>query len=137
MKRTQLFFALIAGAAVAIGASAPAKAEIEPKYYRQMQDRAPEVATVRVLSVKSGTTRDKHHSGSFTLVNTRVVAEARVESVQKTSTGLKAGDTIRIEYVTTRPEPPMPGPRPIPVLKDGQTYPVFLVGVSKGVYGAA
>lgn len=135
MTRMRLLFVLAAGFAVC--ASTPARAEIEPKYYRIMQERSPEHATVRVLSVKISVSREKHRSGNFTIVSTKVEAQAQVAAVAKTSTGLKAGDSIRIEYVSQRAEPPMAGPRPIPLIKAGETYPAFMVGVSKSVYGAA
>lgn len=135
MKRAHLSLALAAGLALVFAAAA--QAEIEPKYYRQMQDRAPEQATVRVTAVKISVSREKHSSGSFTLVNTKVEAQAQVTAVAKTSTGLKAGDAIRIEYVSQRPEPAMAGPRPIPLLKAGETYPAFMLGVSRGLYGPA
>ncbi len=135
MKRAHLILAL--AAVVGAAASVPARAEIEPKYYRIMQERSPEHATVRVISVRTSVERQKHSSGSFTIVSTKVEAQAQVTAVAKTSTGLKAGDPIRIEYVSQRAEPPMAGPRPIPVVKAGETYPAFMVGVSKGLYGAA
>lgn len=134
MKRAHYLFAL----AAAVGfAALPARAEIEPKYYRIMQDRAPEHATVRVTAVKTSVSRDKATTGNFTIVNTKVEAQAQVTAVAKTATGLKVGDAIRIEYVSQRAEPAMAGPRPIPVVKAGETYPAFMVGVSRGVYGAA
>jgi hypothetical protein len=128
--------ALVVLGAMTLAPIAPSHAEIEPKYYRQMQDRASEQLVIRVLSVRTAVSREKHQSGSFTLVNTRVEAEARVEKVERTGSGLKPGDTIRIQYVSMRPEPAMPGPRPIPVIKAGETHPAFLLGVSKGLYGA-
>ena len=117
--------------------SAPARAEIEPKYYRIMQDRSPEHATVRITAVKTTVSREKATTGNFTIVNTKVEAQAQVTAVAKTSTGLKAGDSIRIEYMSQRAEPAITGPRPIPIVKTGETYPAFMVGVSRGVYGAA
>ena len=126
---------MIAFALVALATAA--RAEIDPKYYREWQERATEALVVRVTSVKSSVASEKHSSGGFTLVHTRVEAEARVEKVERTGTGLKQGDTIRIQYVSTRPEPPMPGPRSIPVLKRGESYPAFLLPVSKGLYAPA
>ena len=135
MTRAHFIFAWAAG--IAVAAAGPARAEIEPKYYRMMQERSPEHATVRVTSVRTSVSREKSTSGNFTIVNTKVEAQAQVTAVAKTSTGLKAGDAIRIEYVSQRAEPAMTGPRPIPIVKAGETYPAYMVGVSKGVYGAA
>lgn len=135
MKPVQLLFAF--GVAAALTFPASVRAEIEPKYYRIMQERAPEHATVRITSVKTSVSRQKATTGNFTIVSTKVEAQAQVTAVAKTSTGLKAGDSIRIEYMSQRAEPAMVGPRPIPIVKSGETYPAFMVGVSKGLYGAA
>jgi hypothetical protein len=82
-------------------------------------------------------TSERDRAGDGMLIRTRVEAEAIVESVTRSASGLKPGDSIRIEYTTMRAEPPIPGPRPIPVLKRGQPYPAFLLGVSKGLYAPA
>jgi len=130
--------AALLGVAAALIAHAPvARAEIEPKYYRQWQERATEALVVRVTNVRSSTSKQKHQSGEFTLVHTRVEAEAQVERVERTGTGLKQGDIIRIQYVSTTADQPVTGPRPIPILKRGESYPAFLLGVSKGVYAPA
>jgi hypothetical protein len=131
MKRALLL------AAALVATTASARAEIDPKYYRQWQERATEALVVRVTAVRTSTSKEKHASGGFTLVHTRVEAEAQVEKVERTGTGLKQGDTIRIQYVSTQPDRPIPGPRPIPVLKRGESYPAFLLAVSKGVYAPA
>ena len=130
-------FAVAAALAMVFAPSSPSLAEIEPKYYREWQLKATEVLTIVPVSVKPVVTSERHRSGDGMLIHTRVEAEALVESVTRTASGLKPGDAIRIEYTTTRAEPPMPGPRPIPVLKRGQHYPAFLLGVSKGLYAPA
>ena len=127
-------FVVAAGLAMVFAPSSPSQAEIEPKYYRQWQDKAPEVLTIRVGAVKPAVTSERHRSGDGMLIHTRVEAEATVEKVERSASGLKPGDTIRIQYLSTRAEPPMAGPRPLPVLKRGEAYPAFLLGVSKGVY---
>jgi len=116
---------------------AAARAEIEPKYYREWQDKASEVLTIRVGAVKPVVTTDRHQGSDALLIQTRVEAEATVEAVERSGSGLKPGDTIRIQYTTTRSEPPMVGPRPLPVLKRGETVPAFLLAVSKGLYAPA
>ena len=131
------FGALALTATVIFAAAIPARAEIDPKYYREWQERATEALVVRVTAVKTSVASEKHSSGSFALVHTRVDASATVEKVERTGTGLKPGDAIRIQYVSTRPSEPMPGPRPVPVLKRGEAYPAFLLAVSKGLYAPA
>jgi hypothetical protein len=129
---------VIAAALVAITmTAAPLLAEIHPKYYREWQDKAPEVVTIRIGAVKPAVTTNRHRDGDTLLIQTRVEAEATVEAVERSASGLKPGDAIRIEYTTTRAEPPMEGPRPLPVLKRGETVPAFLLAVSKGLYAPA
>lgn len=130
-------FTLAAALAMVLATAAPSRAEIEPKYYREWQDKAPEVLTIRIGAVRPAVTSERHRSGDGMLVHTRVEAEAVVETVERSASGLKSGDAIRIQYVTTRAEPPMAGPRPLPVLKRGETYPAFLLAVSKGLYAPA
>ena len=145
MKRTPLLcagrsmgvFAVAAALMMVFAPASPSRAEIEPKYYREWQLKATEMLTIVPVSVRPSVTSARNRSGDGMLVHTRVEAEAIVESVTRTASGLKPGDAIRIEYTSTRAEPPMPGPRPIPVLKRGQSYPAFLFGVSKGVYAPA
>jgi len=130
-------FVLAAALAMIFAPASTSLAEIEPKYYREWQAKAPEVLTIRVDAVHPVVTSERHRSGDGMLIHTRVEAEAAVEKVERSVSGLKPGDTIRIRYVSTRAEPPMPGPRPIPVLKRGESYPAFLLGVSKGLYAPA
>ncbi len=114
-----------------------ARAEIDPKYYREWQEKAPEALTIRVDEVHPVVTSARDRSGDGMLIHTHVDAAATVERVERSASGLKPGDKIRIQYVTTRADPPMAGPRPIPLLKRGETYPAFLLGVSKGLYAPA
>ncbi|HEY7610997.1 MAG TPA: hypothetical protein VIF14_17350 [Alphaproteobacteria bacterium] len=130
-------FAVAAALGMVFAPSTPSLAEIEPKYYREWQDKAPEVLTIRVGAVKPVMTSERHRSGDGMLIHTRIEAEATVEEVERSASGLKPGDTIRIHYTTTRAEPSMVGPRPLPVLKRGETYPAFLLGVSNGLYAPA
>jgi hypothetical protein len=130
-------FAIAAAAAMILAPSAPTNAEIEPKYYRQWQDRAPEALVIRVTAVRPIVTTQRRPDAENMLIHTRVEAEAVVEKIERTATGLKPGDTIRLQYVSTRSEPPIVGPRPIPVVKRGETYPAFLLPVSQGLYSPA
>src|SRR5918994_1304126 len=107
------FVAIAAALAAIVIAAAPLKAEIEPKYYREWQDKAPEVVTIRVTAVKPAVSTQRHRSGDGLLIHTRVEAEATVETVERSASGLKPGDAIRIHYTTTRAEPEMAGPRPV------------------------
>jgi hypothetical protein len=130
-------FALAAALAMIFAPAMPSQAEIEPKYYRAWQDKAPEALTIRIGAVKPTVTSERHASGNGMLIHTRVDADAIVEKVERSASGLKPGDAVRIQYVTTRAEPPMVGPRPLPVLKRGETAPAFLLAVSQGLYAPA
>jgi hypothetical protein len=129
--------ALVVALALVLAATSPSLAEIEPKYYQAWQRKASEVLTIVPVSVRPVVRSERHRSGDGMLIHTRVEADAIVESVTRSASGLKPGDSIRIEYTSTRAEPPMPGPRPITVLKRGQSYPAFLLGVRKGLYAPA
>lgn len=130
-------FVLAAALGMIFAPSSPTLAEIEPKYYREWQAKAPEVLQIRVDEVHPVVTSERLLTGDDMLIRTRVDAEATVEAVKRSASGLRPGDKIHIRYVSTRAEPPMPGPRPIPVLKPGKSYPAFLLGVSKGLYAPA
>ena len=106
-----------------VGVIASAGAEIDPKYYREWQEKAPEALVIRLVAVKPTVSTERHAPGSGKLTHTRVDAEATVAKVERTATRLKAGDKIRIRYVSTTSDPPMVGPRPLPVLKRGETVP--------------
>lgn len=145
MKSTPLLCAGRSVAAVAVAAAlamvfasaSPTLAEIEPKYYRAWQLKATEILTIVPVSVRPLVRSENRRGGEGILIHTQVEAEAIVQSVTRSASGLKPGDTIRIEYTTTRADPPMAGPRPIPVLKRGQPYPAFLFGVTQGMYAPA
>jgi len=95
-----------------------AYAEIQPKYYKQYQEQAPEYVTIKVISV----------SRDWKIFSSRrtVTVEARVITVQRTRSGLKENDTITIRYIHFTPSRGWVGPRPIPLLEEEKTYPAFL-----------
>ena len=49
-----------------------------------------------------------------------------------TKTGLRAGDVIRINYVQSQHKVPLVGPSEVPILKEGQVYPAYLMKEEKG-----
>lgn len=136
-RSTRLRWIFGAACALLAMASTAARADddIEPKYYRVWQDRAPEALTVKVLSVRTTVTTERHRAGVVT--QTRVEAQAQVERVDRSATGLKPGDALRINYTISRAQPPVEGPRELPLLKGGASTPVFLLAISRGVYGPA
>jgi len=101
--------------------AATISAELPPAVYKELQDRAPEYLVIRVLSVESRQS-DEQESVRFD-----VTAEARIQEVTRSASGLKAGAVIRISYVTKRhKQPAWVGPSPVPMLVEGWVGPAFL-----------
>jgi hypothetical protein len=85
-----------------------------------MQQAAPEVLTIKVHKVDSR--REKQEWGTRTFVS----VVARVVSVQRTQSKLKAGQFIRINYSRDQHTQPLAGPGLVPLLKVWQEVPAFL-----------
>ena len=86
ISRLQPFFlSAIANAVLAIGIVVPASAELSPEVYKEWQDKAPEYLVIRVLSVESRQKDERE------LVRFDVIAEARIEEVTRSASGLKVG----------------------------------------------
>ncbi len=107
-----------------------------PAAYRELQENAPEALTIRILSARISTTeRRASDRGSATesrVASTLADYDARVEKVERSATGLVPGTVIRIHYVSETHRPPLPGPRPIPVLQAGRTVPAYLRKSAEG-----
>ena len=102
-----------------IASTTAAFGELPPSAYKRMQDEAPEHLQIKVLSVKTREMRDE----------IEVFAEAIVTAVIRSTSELKVGDAIRIEYFhSTRRAP---GPSPVPILVQDQSYQAFLECYSK------
>jgi hypothetical protein len=97
-----------------------ARAELPPSAYRAMQERAPEVLEIKVDSVVSKETKEKNYT------ETHQTVTATVQQVERSSTKLELGATIRIVYTQRRHKQPMAGPSSVPTLKQGKVYPAFL-----------
>lgn len=101
-------------------------AEINPLYYRQMQESAGERLKIRVSQVS----RDWY----FWRSTRKVSVDAEVVAVGKTATGIAPGNRIYFEYeIFTPPADGWVGPRPMPPLFAGKEYDFFgeRVGVAK------
>ncbi len=120
-------FLLTAAALVCLSASAFA-VELPPYVYKDMQAKSPERLTIKVKSVK----REERDEPERKLV--AVTAEAEVTGVERTASGLKTGQTIRVRYTHTEYKQPVAGPSQVPILREGETYPAFL---SKNKEGGA
>jgi hypothetical protein len=98
----------------------PAQAELAPAVYEQMQQQAPEYLRVEVLRVRTSRTvyRD--------FVDVAVTVDARVGAVERSATGLRPGQRIRIQYERREHKYPLAGPSAVPLLEAGKFYPAFL-----------
>jgi hypothetical protein len=97
----------IAGAPAAFG-------ELPPYVYKNLQDNAPEHLRIKVLSVKTKEGKD----------GAQVSVEAIVTKVMRSASGLRVGDVIRIEYFHSTSH--VPGPGPVALLVQEQSYEAFL-----------
>lgn len=91
-----------------------ASAELPPGSYDQLRREAEEAVVIQVTSVRV------ERNGDYK----QVTLGARVLRVGRSQSGLAQGDTITIKYEVSMV--PFPGPRPVPILNKGQTYPAFL-----------
>ena len=107
------------------------RAELPPQVYEQYQQEAPEAVSLTIKSVKL-TEKEQKES---TLIS--IVAEARIDKVTRSASGLKPGDTIRIVYEHRRDREPVPGPSQPDIVKEGGRYPAFLQKQQDGSYGIA
>ncbi|MDP1588914.1 MAG: protease complex subunit PrcB family protein [Prosthecobacter sp.] len=113
--RTALSLAFMAGAPAA-------RAELPPYVYAEWQAKSPEVLTIQAHEVKN--------DGGAITVN------AKVTAVERSGSGLKPGDTIRIGYHSVKQT--MPGPSEAAILEKGKSYQAYLSkNEADGDYGLA
>jgi hypothetical protein len=103
-----------------------ARAEMPPSAYENMRKRAP--VLVKIVVVGVDTDEKKVSSPEFRGVetHTNVDAIAKVISVVRSNSDLQPGAVIHIKYVSS--ERPVPGPRPIPILKKNEEVFAYLEG---------
>ena len=95
-------------------------AELPPGSYDRLRREAQDAIIIEVESV---TARELKAGW------TDVTMTARVVYVERSKAVLKNGARITIRYESRDPNKVnFPGPRPIPILKKGETYPAFLNG---------
>src|SRR5438128_2163078 len=97
-----------------------ARAEMPPSAYESMQKESPEALTIEVLSVKISTT-DEPERKIF-----EIAAHAKVAAVQRSASGLKPSDTIRISYRVFNYKQSIVGPGEPKILEEGKSYSAFL-----------
>jgi hypothetical protein len=99
MTRLILLFAFYSGVLVVL--TNHASAEMPAAVYRRMQDTAPEMLDIKVLSVDrnfKGREVEEKNKRKARVETTSVVMTVRVETVSRTATGLKSGSIITINY---------------------------------------
>jgi hypothetical protein len=92
----------------------PVLAEFPPSAYERFRANAPEVVKIVVLKVKTKELPKR----------LGVEVQAQVLEVQRSKSRLMPKSTIRIVYEIDRRG--IPGPRPLPLLKEKITYTAFL-----------
>ena len=97
-----------------------ARAEMPPSAYESMQKESPEALTIQVLSVKISTTDEPERKVLA------IAADAKVAAVQRSASGLKPGDTIRISYQVFDYKEGIAGPGKPKTLEEGKSYSAFL-----------
>ncbi len=118
LKSVCAFFVVIATALSTHG-------ELPPWVYKDLQEKSPEALMIKVESVRISTT-DEPRFKRFD-----ITAEARVETVVRSASGLKPGDVIRISYMHLDHKQPLAGPSEPDVLQKGRSYPAFLAKAEK------
>lgn len=115
MYRLAGFIALFAGSSLL--------AEINPRYYVEMQKKSPEHLRVKVTRVQN---ESCNNCETFKTEVTAVVTK-----VIRTKAKLKKGREVTFSYSVFRPREGWVGPRPMPLLEKDQEYDFF--GTKTGV----
>ena len=97
-----------------------ARAELPPDVYKRDQAESPEALTIKVKSAKVA----KHKEASGT--RSDIQAEAEVQAVTRSASGLRVGDVIHIHYSHFSSTQLIAGPSQPDVIQEGKTYPAFL-----------
>jgi len=92
-------------------------AEINPRYYVEMQKKSPERLRVRVTQVQN---EPCDNCETF-----KTEVKAVVTKVIRTKAKLKKGREVTFSYTVFRPREGWVGPRPMPLLEKGQESDFF------------
>jgi hypothetical protein len=103
---------------IALLIATAAFAEVAPEVYEEMQRKAPEVLQLEVVDVDVDRELRKPYGCRFFEfeVSRHVTVKAKVLSVVRSRSGVRAGSVIEIEYESLRQCSGWSGPRPIPLL---------------------
>ena len=92
-------------------------AEINPRYYVEMQKKSPERLRIKVTQVKN---EPCDNCETF-----KTEVKAVVTKVTRTKSKLKKGREVTFSYSVFRPRAGWAGPRPMPQLEQGKEYDFF------------
>lgn len=114
-----------------VSGSAALWAELPPSAYQEYQREAPEALTITVRAAKIT------QANEWKAKRSSIVAEAQVDSVTRSASGLKQGDVIRIGYEHRSYRQPVAGPSQPDILREARSYPAFLRKRDDGTYAPA
>jgi hypothetical protein len=100
-------------------------AELPPQVYKDLQARSPEALTIRVKSVTVVKTEEVDGTRED------ITAEACVEAIKRSASGLRVGDTVHIIYARHTYKRPMPGPGQPEIVLEDHTYSAYLAKSEK------
>ena len=109
-------------------ATAPAKAELPPQVYVELQQKAGEALKIRVDEV------DSKPKGLLDRSSFTETVKATVLEVIRSQSGVKKGDVITIRYQRQAPRNDISGPSPAAQLKAGKEYPAYLAKREDGTF---
>ncbi|MFN7970825.1 MAG: hypothetical protein U0166_00485 [Acidobacteriota bacterium] len=104
---------------------------ISPEHYRRLQEDAPDVVRIRVLSVGAHPVQRDAFGGEVLAVQ----LEARVEEVTRSAAGLQSGHVIDVRYESDRTL--ALGAEAVPIPVEGDVWTAFLRGDPDGTFHIA
>lgn len=113
----------------------PTFAELPPHAYEDMKKKSKEYLVISVVEVSIDSTSEKDRSGNDVLIQ-NVTIKSKIQSVKKTSSKRRKGNTITITYEVREHDPKSGwvGPSQIPVLEKKTRYQAYLRAVNDGTY---
>ncbi len=112
----------LAGLALLFACTPTAHAELPPAVYEDWKRKSPEALTIQALEVK--------------IEGAAITVSAKVAAVDRSSSGLKSGDTLQILYHSVKQT--QPGPSEAIILEKGKSYRAYLSkNENDGSYGLA
>lgn len=110
-------------------------AELPPHAYEDMKKKSREYLVIKVVNVSIDSSSEKDRAGNDIVIQ-NVTVKSKIQSVKKTSSKRRKGNTITITYEVRIHDPKSGwvGPSQIPVLEKNLTYQAYLRSVNDGTY---